>query len=64
MEWITQLKGKVVGLDTAPLVYFIEENLLYLDMEASFFLTNDAHLPSLPELKVLVLDQLRGEIQR
>ena len=26
---------------------------------ASFFLTNDARLPSLPELEVLVLEELR-----
>jgi predicted nucleic acid-binding protein len=151
LEWIAQLRGKVGGLDTAPLIYFIEENPLYLDivrpffdaldlgllsavtstvtllevlvhpfrqgdmklaqqyrdillnaegltmipltndiaeeasrlrathairtpdavqiatarhMEASFFLTNDARLPSLPELRVLVLGQLRDKIRR
>ncbi|WP_199315333.1 MULTISPECIES: hypothetical protein [Oscillatoriales] len=26
MEWLTQLEGRVVGLDSAPLIYFIEEN--------------------------------------
>jgi len=26
MEWIEALRGSVVGLDTAPLIYFIEEN--------------------------------------
>ncbi len=31
MEWITQLQGKVVGLDTAPLIYFMEQNPNYLD---------------------------------
>jgi hypothetical protein len=25
MEWITQLQGRLVGLDTAPLIYLIEE---------------------------------------
>jgi predicted nucleic acid-binding protein len=146
MEWIAQLQGKVVGLDTAPLIYFMERNPKYIDMMrlffklfdlgdfrlvtstvtllevlvhplqqkntilaqeyreillnqesltvveltpdiaeksaqlraiyslrspdaiqmataicegASFFLTNDARLPSLPELTVLVLDNLR-----
>jgi predicted nucleic acid-binding protein len=140
----------VVGLDTAPLIYFIEENPLYLDMvrpffdaldlglfsavtstvtllevlvhpfrqgdmrlaqqyrdillnaegltmvpltndiaeeasriraahalrtpdaiqiatarhrEASFFLTNDARLPSLPELKVLILGQFKDSLR-
>jgi hypothetical protein len=28
MEWIAQLQGQVVGLDTAPLIYFIEDNLM------------------------------------
>ena len=26
MEWLAQLQGQVVGLDSAPLIYFIEEN--------------------------------------
>jgi len=26
VEWINDLQGKTVGLDTAPLIYFIEEN--------------------------------------
>lgn len=37
MEWINQLQGRVVGLDTAPLIYFIEENPTYINMMDSFF---------------------------
>lgn len=37
MEWIEALQGKVVGLDTTPLIYFIEENPTYLDMLHPFF---------------------------
>lgn len=37
MEWIAQLQGQVVGLDSAPLIYFIEENLAYLEMTDAFF---------------------------
>lgn len=37
MEWLTQLHGKIVGLDTAPLIYYIEENPLYLPLVDSFF---------------------------
>jgi len=37
MEWINSLKGKVVGLDTAPIIYFIERHPLYVDMMRSFF---------------------------
>lgn len=34
MEWLAQLQGQIVGLDTAPLIYFIEENSTYLKMRA------------------------------
>jgi hypothetical protein len=27
MEWLAQLQGQVVGLDSAPLIYFIVEVL-------------------------------------
>jgi predicted nucleic acid-binding protein len=37
VEWIEALQGKVVGLDTTPLIYFIEENPTYLDMLHPFF---------------------------
>lgn len=32
MEWMTQLQGQIVGLDTAPLIYFIEENPVYVHL--------------------------------
>lgn len=37
MEWINGLQGKTVGLDTAPLIYFIEENSTYLEATTLFF---------------------------
>lgn len=37
MEWIAQLQGYVVGLDSAPLIYFIEQNAAYLEMMRLFF---------------------------
>lgn len=37
MEWIAALHGKMVGLDTAPLIYFIEENPAYLETVRPFF---------------------------
>jgi len=37
MEWLIQLQGQVVGLDTAPLIYFIEQNELYLELVRTFF---------------------------
>lgn len=37
MEWINALHGKTVGLDTAPLIYFIEENPTYIETVRLFF---------------------------
>lgn len=37
MEWLIQLQGQVVGLDTAPLIYFIEQNEIYLAPVRAFF---------------------------
>ena len=37
MEWLNSLRGSVVGLDTAPLIYFIEENPAYLNVVEPFF---------------------------
>lgn len=37
MEWIKALQGKTVGLDTAPLIYFIEENPAHIEIVRLFF---------------------------
>ncbi len=37
MGWVDRLRGKVVGLDSAPLIYFIEENPLFLPLVDPFF---------------------------
>lgn len=37
MEWLEQLDGKIVGLDTAPLIYFIEENKEFSGVVNPFF---------------------------
>ncbi len=37
MEWIKNLTGKKVGLDTAPLIYFMEENSVYFETVRCFF---------------------------
>ena len=36
MEWLNKLQGKIIGLDTAPLIYFIEENPIYLEVTDVF----------------------------
>ena len=41
MEWLTRLHGQVVGLDTAPLIYFIEQNPTYLEVVRAFFRAMD-----------------------
>ncbi len=37
MEWLIQLQGQIVGLDTAPLIYFIDQNETYLELVRAFF---------------------------
>jgi len=41
VEWINGLQGKTVDLDTAPLIYFIEENPIYLEAATLFFKAMD-----------------------
>ena len=37
MEWVSNLHGSTIGLDTAPVIYFIEEHPQYLSIVQSFF---------------------------
>ncbi|MGD0733005.1 MAG: PIN domain-containing protein [Terracidiphilus sp.] len=37
MGWLTKLYGTIVGLDTAPLIYFVEEHPTYLTFVDPFF---------------------------
>lgn len=37
MQWIEELRGETVALDTAPLIYLIERNANYLEMMRFFF---------------------------
>jgi len=37
MEWLTSLHGTTVGLDTAPLLYFIGRHPRYLELVRTFF---------------------------
>jgi predicted nucleic acid-binding protein len=37
MEWLSALQGTAVGLDTAPLIYFIEKHTLCLPLLLPFF---------------------------
>jgi predicted nucleic acid-binding protein len=37
MEWLIPLQSQTVGLDTAPLIYFAEQNPTYLRIVRAFF---------------------------
>ncbi|RLF47094.1 MAG: PIN domain nuclease [Thermoplasmata archaeon] len=37
MEWIKSLANKLIGLDTAPIIYFVEENEKYIGILTQFF---------------------------
>jgi hypothetical protein len=38
MGWVDDLRGKVIGLDTAPFIYYIERHASYIDVLRLFFL--------------------------
>jgi len=71
VEWINDLKGKTVGLDTAPLIYFMEENPVYsdtvklffeaMDAGATYFFTNDVQLPRIPGIQILSIDAITNK---
>ena len=37
MEWVKRLAGKTIALDTAPLIYFVEETSCFLERVRPFF---------------------------
>ena len=37
MEWVERLRGTVVGVDSAPLIYFIEDDPVYGKRLSAFF---------------------------
>ena len=37
MAWTDELRGRVVGLDTAPLIYYVERKQPYVDTVRPFF---------------------------
>ncbi len=68
MEWIAALHGIAVVLDTTPLIYFIEENPIYLETVRPFFEAMDCGkfsvLTSIVTLlEVLVHPFRRGDIE-
>ncbi len=39
MAWVDSLRGKVIGLDTTPFIYFIEKHPLYVDTIRPLFVS-------------------------
>ena len=37
MGWLDSIKGQLIAIDTAPLIYFIEENAVYFPVVLPFF---------------------------
>src|SRR5688572_5130361 len=37
MEWVKSLQGQTVGIDTAPLIYYIEQHPDYIERVRAFF---------------------------
>ena len=37
MEWLAALENQVVAIDTAPLIYFVEDNAVYAPLLRPFF---------------------------
>ncbi|MFQ6026381.1 MAG: type II toxin-antitoxin system VapC family toxin [Dehalococcoidia bacterium] len=68
MEWIVPLQGQLVGLDTAPIIYFIEEHPDYLPIVKPFFEAMDrgeirAVTSVVTLLEVLVHPLRRGNLE-
>lgn len=68
MGWVDELHGQVVGLDSAPLIYFIEDHPVYRPLVQPFFDALDSgHLhvvtSTLTLLEVLIQPLRQGEAQ-
>ena len=66
MEWLEALRGTVVALDTAPLIYLIEEHPTYLPLVRPFFEAADREefrvvTSTLTLTEVLVHPMRRGD---
>lgn len=71
MEWLAQLQGQIVALETAPLIYFIEQNPTYLQIMRLFFRALNqsefrvvTSVVTLPEVLVYPLRQGNTELMQ
>jgi len=58
MGWVNDLRGKVVGLDTAPLIAFIEQQPINVEILRPFFLSVENYEISLVTSTVTLLEVL------
>src|SRR3954465_743225 len=66
MEWVKVLHGQTVGLDTSPLIYYIEEHKDYIDsLDQFFYAVKDGKFrvvtSTVTLLEVLVYPLRRGD---
>jgi len=58
MEWVDQLHGKTVAIDTSPFIFFIEQHARYIHELRSFFSAVDAGEIQLVTSTVTLLEVL------
>ena len=68
MGWVESLRGQVVGLDTAPIIYLIQDHPIYLPAVRPFFQALDrgefrAITSTVTLLEVLVHPFRRGDVE-
>jgi predicted nucleic acid-binding protein len=68
LDWLKRIQGTIVGIDTAPLIYFIEEHPKYLSLLDAFFLAAKERkislvTSSLTITEVLVHPLLKGNME-
>lgn len=64
MGWLAELEGEIVGLDTAPLIFFIERHHDYIDAIRPFFQAADDGQIQIVTSTVTLLEVLIQPIRR
>jgi predicted nucleic acid-binding protein len=58
VAWIDKIKGKVISLDTAPMIYYLEEHLTYASLLDIFFDALDNNECSMTTSVITLLEGL------
>ncbi len=64
MEWLDAIKGQLIAVDTAPLIYFIEESPVYLPVVLPFFEALDQQTIQVVTSTVTVIEVLVQPLKR